>query len=154
AINVDPFGRQVVPLARELQNRGFAIGVVTSVPISHATPACAYANNVHRDDYQDLTRDLVGLPSISHPNQALPGVDVLLGAGWDSPKSEDSLQGKNYVAGNRYIADPDLHAIDSTNGGKYQVATRTDGASGAQVLRDAVLAATSKRLRLFGMFGT
>ncbi|OYV85207.1 MAG: hypothetical protein B7Z73_14020, partial [Planctomycetia bacterium 21-64-5] len=48
AINVAFDGRQGVPLARELQADGFAVGVVTSVPISHATPAAAYANNVWR----------------------------------------------------------------------------------------------------------
>ncbi len=55
AINVDVDGHQVETLARTLQaNRAFAVGVITSVPISHATPACAYANNVTRNDYQDL----------------------------------------------------------------------------------------------------
>ena len=77
AINVDFLGREVLPIARTLQTEGFAVGVVTSVPISHATPACAYANNVHRDDYQDLTRDLVGLPSVFHPG-GVAGLDVLI----------------------------------------------------------------------------
>jgi alkaline phosphatase len=81
AINFDPLGKKVVPLARELQNRGFGVGVVTSVTISHATPACAYANNVSRDDYQDLSRDLLGLPSVAN-RDPLIGVDVLLGGGW------------------------------------------------------------------------
>ena len=61
SINFDPLGRQVVPLARDLQKQGFAVGVVTSVPFSHATPACAYANNVHRDDYQDPESRFAGL---------------------------------------------------------------------------------------------
>lgn len=82
AVNVDPQGRPMVPIARELQTqRGFAIGIVTSVAISDATPAGAYGNNVSRRDYQDLTRDLLGLPSISN-RDPLPGVDVLLGGGW------------------------------------------------------------------------
>ena len=73
-------GRQARTVSHELQAKGFAIGVVTSVPISHATPACTYAHNVSRDDFQDLTRDLLGLPSIAHRSQPLPGVDVLLGS--------------------------------------------------------------------------
>ncbi len=56
AINVDSEGRQLETIGRQLQRRGFAVGAVTSVPISHATPATAYANNVFRDDYQDLAR--------------------------------------------------------------------------------------------------
>src|SRR5262249_2629929 len=57
AINVDALGNRVSTVAHEVQQRGLAVGVVTSVPISHATPACAYSHNVDRDDYQDLTRD-------------------------------------------------------------------------------------------------
>src|SRR6185437_3411947 len=128
SINVGPSGEQVVPIARQLQSEGFAIGVVTSVPISHATPACAYANNVWRDDYQDLSRDLLGLPSIAHPSKPLPGVDVLLGAGWGTKiETTDAGQGKNFVAGNRYLTTADLAAIDATGGGHYRVAQRTSG---------------------------
>jgi len=51
AINVAPDGEQVEPIGRWLQRtRGFRVGVVTSVPISHATPAAAYSNNVSRGD--------------------------------------------------------------------------------------------------------
>ena len=51
AINMTVYGTATTPLARLLQSKyGFATGVVTSVPISHATPACAYANNVTRQD--------------------------------------------------------------------------------------------------------
>ncbi len=154
AINVDVFGQQVLPIARELQaNPGFAVGIVTSVPISHATPAAAYANNVSRDDYQDLTRDLIGEPSVAHRNQPLPGVDVLIGAGWGDDKDAEDRQGKNYVAGNRYVTGADLKAIDSHNAGKYEIAIRTVGKSGAEVLNIAVDNALANKRRLFGFFG-
>src|SRR6185437_5131173 len=115
SINVGPSGEQVVPIARQLQSEGFAIGVVTSVPISHATPACAYAHNVHRDDYQDLTRDLVGLPSISHPEKPLAGVDVLIGGGFgdEQPGKINKGQGENFVPGNLWITTDDLKTIDA-----------------------------------------
>jgi alkaline phosphatase len=71
AVNVDPLGRPVPTIAHQLQQRGWAVGAVTSVPVSHATPAAAYAHNVERDDYQDISRDMLGLPSISHPNEAV-----------------------------------------------------------------------------------
>ena len=80
--------------------------MVTSVPISHATPAAAYANNVTRNDYQDLSRDLVGLPSIAHRSATLPGVDVLLGCGWGEESDGDDKQGQNYVPGNKYLPNP------------------------------------------------
>ncbi|MCA9125945.1 MAG: alkaline phosphatase [Planctomycetales bacterium] len=152
AINVDSVGREVLPIARTLQQDGFAIGVVSSVPISHATPACAYANNVHRSDYQDLTRDLLGLPSIFHPG-GLSGVDVLLGAGWGEEADKDGAQGANFVPGNQYLTSQDLHTCSSENGGSYVVAQRTSGKEGVKVLDSAVYSAIDKKQRLFGFFG-
>ncbi|HEY3968831.1 MAG TPA: alkaline phosphatase [Planctomycetaceae bacterium] len=155
SINCDPTGGQVATIAHEAQDRGQAIGVVTSVPISHATPACAYAHNVHRDDYQDLTRDLVGLRSISHPRQPLPGVDVLIGGGFGDvrEKDEEKTQGKNFVPGNAWITADDLHTIDAANKGKYVVAMRTAGVNGRDRLAGQARQAAQKGQRLFGFYG-
>jgi alkaline phosphatase len=154
AINVDGDGRQVMPIARRLQaDSGFAIGVVTSVPISHATPAAAYANNVSRDDYQDLTRDLIGRSSIAHRQPPLSGVDVLIGAGWGDVASEEARQGRNFVPGNRFLSDEDLAAIDCRNGGKYELAIRTPGREGSGHLREASQRAIAGQHRLLGFFG-
>lgn len=153
AINVDAHGKQVATIAHLAQQHDYRIGVVTSVPVSHATPAAAYAHNVDRDDYQDLTRDLLGLPSISHPEQPLPGVDVLLGAGFGENRPEGKAQGKNFVPGNAYLTDEDLQKIDARHGGKYEVALRTSGAVGQAVLEEAAQAAIEHNRRLFGFFG-
>ncbi len=40
SVNVDAGGTPVMTIAHEAQQHGYAVGVVTSVPISHATPAC------------------------------------------------------------------------------------------------------------------
>ena len=138
AINVDVDGKQVVPLARELQrDQDFMVGIVTSVPVSHATPAAAYANNVSRKDYQDIARDLVGLPSSAHREEALRGVDVLIGGGWGEGKGEDKLQGNNFAQGNPYFHQDDIRASDIKNGGRYRVVQRTEGKSGREILMDA-----------------
>ncbi len=154
AVNVGPDGAQATPLARELQTtRGIAVGVVTSVPISHATPAAAYANNVDREDYQDLSRDLLGLPSIAHRDKPLKGVDVLLGCGWGVTEAQDLAQGVNYLPGNRYLASEDRQRIDAAHGGPYLVVERTAGENGAQLLAAAAKQAVRQRKRLFGFFG-
>ncbi|WP_207394941.1 alkaline phosphatase [Bremerella alba] len=152
AINVDYMGREVLPIARQLQADGWKVGVVSSVPICHATPAAAYANNVHRYDYQDITRDLIGRPSIYHPG-ALSGVDVLLAGGWGDEKKKDGKQGKNFVPGNPYLTAEDQQAIDVTHGGKYVVAQRTPGQTGKKVLEEGVATAIKEEHRLFGFFG-
>ena len=155
-VNVDSTGVPVKTIAHEAQQQGYLIGVVTTVPISHATPAAAYAHNVDRDDYQDLTRDLIGLPSISHPKQPLPGVDVLLGAGFGQKRIKAPLldaQGDNFVAGNSYLTDADLAAIDVANGGRYRVALRTKGQTGREILQGQARLAAEKKQRLLGFFG-
>jgi len=154
AINVNRNGRRFVPFSRTLQGLGLSVGVVTSVPVSHATPAAAYANNVTRNDYQDLTRDLAGVPSISHRERPLRGLDVLVGAGWGVEEETDAAQGRNFVPGNKYVDDETLSKIDVANGGKYRVVKRTAGNSGNKLLAEAAREAAAEGQRLFGLFGT
>ncbi len=153
AVNVDYAGNPVVTIAHLAQEQGYAVGAVSSVPISHATPAASYAHNVHRDDYQDLTRDLLGLKSISHPEDPLPGLDLLIGGGFGDDRSRDSGGGKNFVPGNVYLTADDLKAIDVKNGGKYVTSVRTAGVDGAAALLKAAEAAAAEHHRLFGFYG-
>ena len=159
AVNIDVRGRQVSTVAHEAQSMGFAIGVVTSVPFSHATPACTYAHNVTRDDYQDISRDLVGRTSVAHPRDPLPGVDVLLGGGWGDRSKDNELekhrksQGENFEPGNLWIADADLHASAVENGGRYVIVERTAGQPGGEHLAAATRRAVEGRHRLLGLFG-
>jgi alkaline phosphatase len=160
-VNVDDAGVRVKTIAHEAQAEGYAVGAVTSVPISHATPAAAYAHNVHRDDYQDLTRDLLGLPSIAHPDAPLPGMDVVIGGGYghivegkDAKKAmaADS-QGDNFAPGNLYLTSDDQKKVDVRNGGRYVVATRVPGRSGSEVLTEAATQAAKDGKRLLGFYG-
>ena len=153
AIGVDPNGKPLKSIAHRLQKMGRSIGVVTSVPIPHATPASAYAHNVSRNDYQDISRDLLGLPSVSHREPML-GMDVVMGAGWGAEKKDDTAkQGKNYLPGNSFLHQEDLDKINVDNGGKYTVATRTPGVKGSEVLAAATEAAIKGNHRLVAFFG-
>lgn len=154
AVNVDVRGRQVTTVAQEMQTAGFAVGMVTTVPISHATPAAAYAHGVSRYDYQDLTRDLLGLPSAAHPDDPLPGVDVLIGCGDGVERKEDRRQGSNFVPGNRYVANGDLREIDVEQGGDYVVVRRATGVDGASGLAVAASEAARSGKRLLGIYGS
>ncbi|SFJ32278.1 alkaline phosphatase [Planctomicrobium piriforme] len=154
AINVGVHGEQAPTIAHLAQQQGYRVGVVTSVPISHATPAAAYSHNVHRDDYQDLSRDLLGLPSISHPQSPLPGVDVLIGSGHGVERAKDEGQGSNFIPGNAYLTAEDLQKIDARHGGKYVVAQRTSGVIGSEDLKEKNREAISAHKRLLGFYGT
>ena len=157
ALNLDYKLNQVETIGHWLQRtKGFAVGTVTSVPISHATPAAAYAHNVSRDDYQDLTRDMLGLPSVSHKTNPLPGLDVVLGAGYGEETADGKGQGQNFIAGNRYLADEDRKLVDVSTGNasaKYVVAQRTKGAKGSELLAEATKKAVADKKRLLGFFG-
>lgn len=156
AINVDAAGGPVSTVAHRLQERGWRVGAVSSVPVSHATPACTYAHNVSRDDYQDLTRDMLGLPSIQHPTTPLAGMDVVIGGGFGAigePKKGLEVQGTNYMQGNIYLTEADLKSADINHDGRYVTAVRTVGVDGRELLNDAVHAAVEGNHRLFGFFG-
>ncbi len=156
AINLDSTGAPVSTVAHLLQEAGWRVGVVSSVPISHATPAAAYAHNVTRNDYQDLTRDLLGLPSVQHPQHPLPGVDLLIGGGFGTTlEEEDGVknQGSNFVVGNMYLTAADLHASQVEHGGRYVTAVRTAGRNGADLLEEATVRAIDGNHRLLGFFG-
>ncbi|MCE9548756.1 MAG: alkaline phosphatase [Planctomycetia bacterium] len=154
AINVDPRGRKYKTIAMYAQAKGYRVGAVTSVPISDATPAATMAHNVSRADYQDIARDLLGLPSVSHKTEPLSGLDVLVGAGWGAIRAASEEQGTNFAPGNPYLADADRRAVDVKNGGKYRVVERQSGINGTAALRQAADGAAAKGQRLLGFFGT
>ncbi|WDQ19281.1 alkaline phosphatase [Rhodopirellula sp. P2] len=158
SINVMPDGSHAVPVAQKLQADGFKVGAVTSVPVSHATPAASYANNVIRQDYQDISRDLVGLPSASHRNDPLPGLDLLIGGGWGEGTGADKSQGENFMEGNKYFHESDRDTLKKNYAeGKphsYVLVERTEGRPGADVLQDATEKAIAEDARLMGFFGT
>ena len=153
AIGVDHEGNHLSSIAHQFQSAGRSVGVVTSVPISHATPASAYAHNVTRNDYQDLTRDLLGLPSIAHRDQPLPGMDVVIGCGWGAEKEKDDNQGKNFVAGNKFLPQAAMDEINVDNGGAYVVAHCITDKKGGDVLAAAAKVAIEGKHRLLGLFG-
>ena len=158
-INVTDDGRFVPTIFNQLQLQGWKVGTVTSVPFPHASPAAMYAHNVHRDDYQDLARDMLGLPSIVQIDKkepAHPGLDVVIGTGFgQSGKAGDMArqQGKNAVEGNAFITDADKAAIDVNNGGKYVVIQTKAGVNGAEALLEAAGIAARSNHRLFGFYG-
>jgi alkaline phosphatase len=157
-VNITDDGRIVTTLFHELQDQGWKVGTVTSVPFDHVSPAAMYARDVYRDDYQDLAREMLGLPGILQQARQVPlrpGLDVIMGTGFGVITNPKSLaaQGKNGVLGSLFITDADLAAVDVKNGGKYIVAHTEPGVSGAKALNFAAADAVRRSARLFGLFG-
>jgi alkaline phosphatase len=71
AIGVDVNGNPVKNVLEAAEAKGKSTGVITTVPISHATPGGFVAHNVYRDDYGGIAREMINLSA----------ADVIMGAG-------------------------------------------------------------------------
>lgn len=72
AIGVDPNGQPVETILERAQAQGWAVGLVTTVPLAHATPAAFAAHVEHRGEMTEIAAQIFA----RH-------VDVLLGGGED-----------------------------------------------------------------------
>ncbi len=54
AIGVGTDSLAISSVAADLAGKGMAIGVATTVPINHATPAAFYAHNINRNNYDSI----------------------------------------------------------------------------------------------------
>jgi alkaline phosphatase len=157
-LNIADDNRLVPTLFHELQDQGWKVGTVTSVPFCHASPAGMYAQNVDRDDYQDIARFMLGRPSVmqaARQARLYAGLDVVIGTGYGINAKDSDLrkQGSNAVSGNLYLTDGDLRAIDRQNGGRYVCVHTESGINGGEALFRAAGMAAATGARLFGFFG-
>lgn len=66
-------------LSTKIKQAGYKVGIVSSVSIDHATPACFYANQDSRDEYYEISMQL---PNI--------GIDYFGGGGFKEPKGKNN----------------------------------------------------------------
>lgn len=57
-IGVDTEGNSLVSTSYVLEERGYNIGIISSVPINHATPASFFGHNIRRGNYYELTQEI------------------------------------------------------------------------------------------------
>ncbi len=76
-IGQTPDGTPTVSIATKLHNEGWGIGIVTTVPLDHATPSPFYAHTPSRDDYYAIGRQL-----------AESGFDFFAGGGFHVPEDK------------------------------------------------------------------
>ncbi len=58
-IGVDPTGKPLESIAYVLHDKGYNVGIMTTVPVNHATPAAFYGHNSSRYGYYDISREIV-----------------------------------------------------------------------------------------------
>ncbi|MFW6022959.1 MAG: alkaline phosphatase [bacterium] len=72
---------KVIPITEDLKKRGYKIGVISSVPINHATPAAYYAKISSRNNYYEIGKQLVE-----------SGFDYFGGGDFNHPKGSNGDQ--------------------------------------------------------------
>ena len=78
AIDYDNFAQPLRFISQDFKAMGRSTGVVTSVPLSHATPAGFGAQNISRNNYGEIARQMVEEGTL----------DLIMGAG--NPNYDDS----------------------------------------------------------------
>ena len=115
-----------------------AIGVVSTVPFSHATPAAFVSHDRSRRNYQAIAREIV---TVTRP-------DVVIGGG--SPRFNDSAG----IAGPKafqYVDAPEYENLRSST--EYVFVERAPGVDGGAALLSGAEEALTRKKKLFGLFG-
>ena len=144
----DKVGGEITTIAETLRaDLGFAIGVVSTVPFSHATPASFVSHNVNRNNYQDIAHEIL---FDTQP-------EVVIGGGLDSLFAKavtNAAKADTDLDNNGYNDDYDAFKAD-TDGTPYTFVERATGVDGGTLL--ATVAAgvdITAGEKLFGLFGT
>lgn len=57
-LGMTPDGKHLKSMAYELKEQGYKIGILSSVPVNHATPASFYAHNEKRGNYYEISKEI------------------------------------------------------------------------------------------------
>ncbi|MCD8568835.1 MAG: alkaline phosphatase [Geovibrio sp.] len=106
------------------------IGVVTTVPISHATPAAFVSHNVYRNNYHAIFTEI---STVTKP-------DVVIGGGHPQVYNET------------YLTTAQLTTVQGD--ASYEYVARNTGTDGATALAAATANAVTNGTGLFGVFGS
>jgi alkaline phosphatase len=79
AIGVDGTKKPAPTMAEKARDKGYKVGIVSSVSLDHATPACFYAHQDSRNNYYEIALDA-----------AKSGFDYFGGGGFKDPEGKKS----------------------------------------------------------------
>ena len=135
----DPDDGAIATIAEILRDRkDAAIGVVSTVPFTHATPAAHVAHNKSRSKYHDIAKEILG---VTKP-------DVVIGGG--HPDFGATYMPVELLETIRETAE--TPEVDNA-GAEWVLAERKAGRDGAQWLLEAAQKAVAHGNKLFGLFG-
>ena len=131
----DPADGALETIAETLRNQlGYAIGVVSTVPFTHATPAAHVSHNVSRSNYLQIASEIL--------TDVKP--DVVIGGGHPG---NDGSPSYNWISETDYSNARDGIYSD------YVFVERQAGQDGGLTLLSAAQEAAASGKKLFGLFG-
>lgn len=101
-LGVDPEGNPVESMSFCLKEDGYKVGIISSVPINHATPASFYGHNISRGAYYELMKEI---PESGFEYFASAGILQYNGPRRKGPEAENAAPVKNaeeYLEENGY----------------------------------------------------
>lgn len=93
-VGVDKDSVRVESIATMLKEEGYKVGLLTTVPINHATPAAFYAHSVKRTDYYGISCDI---PASGFDFFAGTGFLQFTGKDNDKESTEEFLERNGYT---------------------------------------------------------
>ena len=93
-VGVDKDSVRVESIASMLKEEGYKVGLLTTVPINHATPAAFYAHSVKRTDYYGISCDI---PASGFDFFAGTGFLQFTGKDNDKESTEEFLERNGYT---------------------------------------------------------
>jgi alkaline phosphatase len=158
AISVDIFEKPLDTILKQASDLGKSTGLVTSVPIDHATPGAAAANVNSRNKYDTNSANATALDNILQQELRVYQPTVLLGGGHPLSNTKDPLPaGVEPVrnnADNTYIS-PETYAKlvkDPTNN-EYGYTFLERGKDAATVLANTAKTINPEKQKLLGLYG-
>jgi alkaline phosphatase len=141
----DPPGGALPTIAEEFRaETGAGIGIVSTVPFDHATPAAFVSHNTSRSSYYTGLRGYRGL-GIADEIILRTKPEVVIGGGsplLDNPGFDTN---RGYISKVLYQA---LHTAAD-----YLLVERKPGQDGGKAIMEGAAAAARERRKLFGLFG-
>jgi alkaline phosphatase len=135
----DPAIGRLTTIAEMYRNqKKAAIGVVSTVPFTHATPASFVSHNVNRNNYQAIAQEII--------TSVRP--DVVIGGGHPTYNDAAGLTGANAY---QYIGAVEYANLKSST--EYALAERRTGIDGGTALLTKADEAVRNKQKLFGLFG-
>jgi len=141
----DPPAGELTTIAEEYRTRsGAGIGVVSTVPFNHATPAAFVSHNTSRNSYYTGLKGYKGL-GIADEIILRVKPDVVIGGGHPLLDNPDFNPKRGYISESLYLS--------LKTSPEYLLVERTPGADGGRAVIAGAAAALRADKKLFGLFG-